>query len=71
MKRKAMDQRCTTTKVLGNGNWEDYMWPHQIDKKPRLDQEVLSFLDQLNLSKLTGILQTEEVLSMEVLLALD
>ena len=32
MKEKGVDQRCTTIKVLGNGNWEEYMWPHQIDK---------------------------------------
>ena len=71
MKRKEMDQRCTTTKVLGNGNWEDYMWPHQIDKTPRLDTDFLAFLTELNLSKLTGIFENEEVLSMEVVMSLN
>ena len=77
MNKKGMDQRCTTTRVLGNRNWEDFMWPHQIDssnfpiKIPRLDPEVLSFLKKLNLSKLTGIFENEEVLSMEVVLALN
>ena len=27
-----MAQKITATRVVGNGNWEDYMWPHQIDK---------------------------------------
>ena len=70
MKEEGMNQRCTTTRVMVDGNWEDYMWPHQIDKTPRLDSEVLSFLDQHNLSKLIEIFQTEEVLSMKVLLLL-
>ena len=47
------------------------MWPHQIDKLPMLDPELLSFLNQLNLSHLTQILQKEEVLTMQALLALD
>ena len=32
MAEKKMTQRCKTDKVLGNENWENYMWPHQIDK---------------------------------------
>ena len=71
MNKKGLDQRCTAMKILGNRNWEDYMWPHQIDKTPRLDPEVLSFLKKLNLSKLTGIFENEEVLSMEILLKLN
>ena len=71
MNKKGLDQRCTAAKVLGNRNCEDYMWPHQIDKTPRLDPEVLSFLQKLNLSKLTGILENEEVLSMKVVLTLN
>ena len=27
-----MAQKIIATRVVGNGNWEDYMWPHQIDK---------------------------------------
>ena len=71
MKNKGMEQRCTAIRVLGNGNWEDYMWPHQIDKTPLLDPEVLSFLTRLDLSKLTGIFENEEVLSMRILFKLD
>ena len=66
-----MDQRCKADKVLVDGNWEDYMWPHQIDKTPRLDPEFLSFLQKLNLSKLTGVFENEEVLSMEVVMSLN
>jgi len=32
MSEKKMEQKITATRVVGNGNWEDYMWPHQIDK---------------------------------------
>ncbi len=71
MKEKRMDQRCKADKVLGNGNWEDYMWPHWIDKTPLLDPEVISFLKRLNLSKLTGIFENEEVLSMGILFKLN
>ena len=53
MKEKRIEQSCMATRVLWNGNWENYMWPHQIDKLPRLDPELLSFLHQLNLSHLT------------------
>ena len=45
------------------------MWPHQIVK--RLDPELFSFLNQLNLSHLTRIFQKEEVLTMKDLLSLD
>ena len=47
------------------------MWPVQIDKTSMLDPEVLSFLKKLNLSKLTGIFISEEVINMEVVLALN
>ena len=66
-----MDQRCKADRVLGNGNWEDYMWPHQIDKMPLLDPEVLFFLKRLDLSKLTGIFENEEVLTMGILFKLN
>ena len=71
MNKKGMDQRCNAMKILGNRNWEDYMWPHQVVKTPRLDPEVLSFLKKINLSKLTGLLEDEEVLSMDILLKLN
>ena len=71
MNKKGLDQRCTAMKILGNRNWEDYIWPHQIDKIPRLDPEVLSFLQKLNLSRLAGIFENEEVLSMKVVIALN
>ena len=66
-----MDQRCTPTRVVVNRNWEDYMWPVQIDKTSRLDPEVLIFLKKLNLSKLTGIFINEEVINMEIVLTLN
>ena len=71
-----MDQRCTPTRIVVDRNWEDYMWPVQIDncqlyKTSRLDPEVLSFLQKLNLTKLAGIFINEEVLNMEVVLILN
>ena len=61
-----MKQRCKADKVLVDRNWEDFMWPHQIDKTPRLDQEVISFLKKLNLSELTiRIFDNENVDTME------
>ena len=71
MKEKGWMQRCMADRVVIDGNWEDYMWPHPIDKKSRLDPDLLSFLKRLNLSKLTGIFENEEVLSFEVLSSLD
>ena len=71
MKEKGMNQRCMAHRVVVDGNWEDYMWPHQIDKTSRLDSEVLSFLEKLNLSELKGIFDNQKVFSMEVLLTLD
>ena len=32
MKEKKITQRCKDDKVSGTGNWENYMWPHQLDK---------------------------------------
>ena len=32
MSEKKMAQKATAARVVGNGNWEKYMWPHQIDK---------------------------------------
>ena len=29
-----MKQRCQTDKVIVDGNWEEYMWPHQIERDP-------------------------------------
>ena len=66
-----MQQRCKADKVVVDGNWEGYMWPHQIDKTPRLHPEVFSFLKKLNLSSLTGIFVNQGVLTMDVLLALN
>ena len=71
MKEKGMKQRCKVDKVIVDGNWEDYMWPHPIDKTPRLDQEVLSFLHKLNLSELTGIFDNQKVHSMEIVMSLN
>ena len=71
MKEMKMNQRCTAHRIVVEGNWDEYMWPHQIDKTPTLDSEVLSFLHQLNLSSLIGIFQNEKICSMEVLLLLE
>ena len=27
-----MNQRCKVDFVPGTGNWENFMWPHQLDK---------------------------------------
>ena len=32
MRKNKMTQRCEEKRVPGNGNWENYMWPHQLDK---------------------------------------
>ena len=32
MKENGMTQRCNEDRVPGTGNWENYMWPHQLDK---------------------------------------
>ena len=32
MKAEGMKQMCIANKVVGNGLWKDYMWPHQLDK---------------------------------------
>ena len=32
MSEKKMSQKIIATRVVGNGNWKNYMWPHQIDK---------------------------------------
>ena len=32
MKENEMTQRSKDDFVPGNGNWENYMWPHQLDK---------------------------------------
>ena len=35
MEEKNVSQKCTATRVVGNGNWENYMWPHNIDKNAK------------------------------------
>ena len=39
MTEKKMAQKITAIRVVGNGNWEDYMWPHQIDKNAETADE--------------------------------
>ena len=29
---KMENQKCEAKRVVSGNNWEDYMWPHQIDK---------------------------------------
>ena len=26
------NQKCEVKRVVGGNNWEDYMWPHQVEK---------------------------------------
>ena len=38
-----MDQRCTSTKVVVDGNWEKYMWPDRIvrlDSAPSMNMST-------------------------------
>ena len=39
MSEKKMAQRCKADMVEGPA-WEDYMWPHQIDKTSAADAEA-------------------------------
>ena len=32
MRAEGMKQRCISLKEEGTGPWENYMWPHQLDK---------------------------------------
>ena len=64
-----MDQRCKTDKVIGNGNWEDYMWPHQIDKTPRLDSELRSLQKNLTFQNWLNF-DNHKVHTMEVFMSL-
>ena len=32
MRKNKMTQRCKFNFVPGTANWENYMWPHQLDK---------------------------------------
>ena len=40
MAEKKMDQSCKVDRVLKNKNWEEYMWPHQIDKTAEPAAEI-------------------------------
>ena len=39
MTEVGMDQKCVSIKEEGNGNWKEYMWPHQIDKNAETADE--------------------------------
>ena len=39
MTEKKMAQKITAIRVAGTGNWENYMWPHQIDKNAETADE--------------------------------
>lgn len=32
MSKLGMEQKCVSIKEVGNGNWKEYMWPHQVEK---------------------------------------
>ena len=51
MTKVGMDQKCVSIKEEGNGNWKEYMWPHQIDKTADAD----------NLSRLTGAMSNVNI----------
>ena len=44
MEKKRMEQRCMAIKVVGNGLWKDYMWPHQLDKTHEAHQSGIPFV---------------------------
>ena len=37
MNEVGMEQKCVSIKEEGNGNWKEYMWPHQINKTAEAD----------------------------------
>lgn len=40
MSEMKMDQSCKVDRVLKNKNWEEFMWPHQIDKTAEPVEEI-------------------------------
>ena len=53
-----MTQKCMATRVVGNGNWEDFQWPHSFN---RLDEEVHDMLQSLNLMQYSEVFQREQL----------
>ena len=39
MTEKDMVQSCKADRVLKNKNWDEYMWPHQIEKTAEPEQK--------------------------------
>ena len=48
-----MDQKCVSIKEVGNGNWKEYMWPHQVDKTAETTghQPGLTGVTNININK--------------------
>ena len=40
MTEKDMLQSCKADRVLKNKNWDEYMWPHQIEKTDEPEQKT-------------------------------
>ena len=56
MAKVGMTQKCMATRVVGNGNWEDFQWPHSFN---RLDEEVHDMLQSLNLMEYSEVFKGE------------
>ena len=53
-----MTQKCIATRVVGNGNWEDFQWPHSGN---RIDEGVHDMLQSLNLMEYSEVFQREQL----------
>ena len=51
-------QKCEAIRVVDGSNWEDYQWPHNVNK---LDDGVLNMLQRLNLMEYTELFQRENL----------
>ena len=58
MVKVGMTQKCIATRVVGNGNWEDFQWPHSGN---RLDEGVHDMLQSLNLMEYSEVFQREQL----------
>ena len=47
MREKKMNQRCKDDRVPGTGDWENYMWPHNLDISGAQHGEQSSKVDEL------------------------
>ena len=56
MVKVGMTQKCIATRVVGNGNWEDFQWPHSGN---RLDEMVHIMLQSLDLMEYSEVFKGE------------